>query len=134
MYDTITIAPVHTGWWFLLLLVIPIAVSFYVWLSVRMNSDKMSNAAGYLWQCLVVFGCGAAVIIALAVPMFSTPEIVANNQQAAMASQLNYKHISISYDHDDKGFTASTEDGKYVSGVLLDNGDNVYTIKYTVAP
>lgn len=131
MYDTITIEPVHTGWWFLLFMAIVPAVIIYVWLSARMNNDKISAGAGYVLQSIVAFGYAIIALIAIGIPLVHTPSVVTDNQESAMVEQLHYKNVSI----EERGnFTASTEDGMYISGILVDDGDNVYTISYLVEP
>lgn len=131
MYDTITIAPVHTGWWYLLLLVIPAVIIFCILLVKADNNGKIDSDLCTILMAISILIAAFVTAMVFVLTPAHTERFATDRQHAAMIDQLHYKHVFI--DEEDR-FTASTADGMYVSGMLVDDGDNVYTIKYTVAP
>lgn len=135
-FDTITIEPVLLNWF---LLCIPfyiagliIAVALFCGIATQWNMpDTLSVVLSFVLSVLFLASVATGIAFTSAVAQDITETTVLEHQITALEDQLGYTHIEVKQHDANNTFVASTADGQYVSGKLVESDTDTFIVVLT---
>lgn len=126
-FDTITIEPIVLNWW---LICIPIYVVAVGVIGLTVFTYLIPY---YALQIASIITSSIAlvltVLVLIIVPDMITTPLRGDHQAAALEQQLGFTHVKVDSERDVESlFTASTADGQYVGGKLVEINRDMYVL------